>query len=67
MCLTKSLAIDMNLNGEMLTQMKAGDAISQAGYSNNLGQLNIGGWPSRGWDNESCTFLKSHRAIERQA
>ena len=45
----KILAIDMNLNGEMLTRIEGrGRHISNEPYSNNLGQLNIGGWPSRG-------------------
>ena len=40
------LSIDLNINGEMLTRIEGrGRPLSNAGYSNQLGQINIGGYP----------------------
>ena len=46
--LDKILAIDVNLNNEQLTRIEGrGKPLSNAPYSNQLGQLNIGGYPER--------------------
>lgn len=46
-CLDKILAIDLNLNNEMLTRIEGRKGRwNNSAYSNNLGQLQIGGYPS---------------------
>jgi hypothetical protein len=47
--LDKAIAIDLNLNGEAFTRLPGrAQSISNAAYSNQLGQLNVGGYPERG-------------------
>jgi hypothetical protein len=45
--LDKILAVDVNLNAEMVTHIRGRRPISNAPYSNQLGQLQIGGFPER--------------------
>jgi hypothetical protein len=44
--LDKIIAIDLNINGEAFNRIEGrGRRLSDAGYSNQLGQLNVGGYP----------------------
>jgi hypothetical protein len=43
--LDKILAIDLNLNGEAITRIRGRMPISRQPYSNQLGGLNVGGYP----------------------
>lgn len=46
-CLEKLIAIDLNLNGEAFTRLpSSSNTMDGAPYSNQLGQLNVGGYPA---------------------
>jgi len=46
--LDKILAVDLNINGEEFTRIEGrGRPLSNQPYSNQIGGLNIGGFPSR--------------------
>jgi hypothetical protein len=45
----KILAIDLNLNNEAITYVEGRQPIDNAPYSNQLGQLQIGGYPQRSY------------------
>jgi hypothetical protein len=47
--LDKILAVDLNLNNEALTYIEGRQPIDNAPYSNQLGQLNLGGYPQRSY------------------
>lgn len=45
-CLSEIISIDLNINGEAFNRIEGrGRRLSDAGYSNQLGQLNVGGYP----------------------